>query len=118
MADAMSRRRRIASAGTAAGGGCFGAAFRPGDEPTLVRASFACPGCLRAAHAVTVVDARALPVAELSCRGCGRLWQVELTLAQLLRVLVAGVAGIEVVAGPQAARLRELATCDDEDRGA
>ncbi|HEU4658418.1 MAG TPA: hypothetical protein VFR97_12875 [Capillimicrobium sp.] len=88
------------------GPACQQAAFEPGDDDRLVRAAFACPVCLRAAGGVRLVDAFAFPVGELSCRSCERLWQVELTLPQLLVLLTRDVAGLAVDAGPQAQRLR------------
>jgi hypothetical protein len=96
----------------------YEATFEPGDEPLLVRASLTCPQCLRVAGALRLVDAVAVPVAELTCARCARLWQVELTLAQLLRLVLTDVARMRTELGPQALRLRELAACSDDDLGA
>jgi hypothetical protein len=96
----------------------YEATFEPGDAPPLVRASLTCPSCLRLAAALRLVDAVAVPVAELTCARCGRLWQVELTLAQLLRLVLTDAARMRTDLGPQARRIRELAACSDEDLGA
>jgi hypothetical protein len=85
---------------------CHRAVFEPGDDPALVRAGFACPYCLAAAGALQLVDAFALPVAELTCGACGALWQVELTLAQLAQLITGGGGGLLVGLGPQAERIR------------
>jgi hypothetical protein len=87
-------------------GGPHRAAFRPGDDRRVVRAAFSCPGCLRGAREVALVDAFAVPVAEVACAGCGRLWQIELDLAQLAELLVAEPPAVALRLGGQASRLR------------
>lgn len=87
-------------------GGPHRALFEPGDDPRLVLAAFACPGCLGGAGRVALVDAFAVPVAEVVCPACGRLFQVELTLAQLAALLVAEPPAVRLRLGAQAARMR------------
>lgn len=96
---------------------CYEAAFEPGDRAELVRASFACPRCLRAPGSIRLVDAAGGPVAEATCADCRRLWQVELSPAQALAVLLGDVRGLVADAGPQARRLRDLASFAGEDVG-
>jgi hypothetical protein len=96
----------------------YAATFEPGDAPVLVRASLACPRCLRAPDALRLVDAAWMPVAELRCARCARLWQVELTLAQVLRLVLTDAAHVPTDLGPQARRIRAVAACEAEDLGA
>jgi hypothetical protein len=98
-------------------GHAYEAGFEPADGSDLVLAAFACPGCLFGARALALVDARERPVAELACPACARLWQVELTLAQVLALLLAPPSALEVRRGPQAEWLLRLATITPEDIG-
>jgi hypothetical protein len=98
-------------------GRAYEAGFEPADGPDLVLAAFACPWCLAGARALALVDARERPVAELACPACARLWQVELTLAQVLALLLAPPAALEIRRGPQAQWLRDQATIMAEDIG-
>jgi hypothetical protein len=69
-------------------------------------------------EALLLVDAVDVPVAELSCPRCARFWQVELGLAQVLRLLLDPPEGLAVSRGPQAEWLLGQATITGEDIGA
>jgi len=61
------------------------ARFIPGDPPSLVAASFACPWCLATAAIVTVISTTA-PSAVCECTACGDEWLVHLDGRQLMRM--------------------------------
>ncbi|MGI8557785.1 MAG: hypothetical protein ACR2ND_05680 [Solirubrobacteraceae bacterium] len=102
---------------SAHGVGTYAAEFSPSDADELVRAALSCPYCLGAVNSTHLVHAAGGPVAELICASCEQLWQVELDLAQTLRLLLSPPAKVSIMLGPQAACMRELARITEEDIG-